>query len=569
VTAPIRRGPLVLVAALGLVASTLFFGATAIGAPNPLIDKANGHAALDNGKGVAHFSGGREVTFDERAERADLQAGSSDGAPDATVSALGCANRGSGTNPRLNQDCTLRRQAEEQVAVNPVDANNVVAGQNDSRVGFNHCGFDYSLDGGVRWGDGQPPFFQRLSPAGHIYDAASDPSVTVDGTGRAWFSCVLFDINDSASAVMAVPSTPGLKGSAYANVATGSSAFVVAESGDPGHAFDKEFIAADPRAGHSGAYVTFTDFQSSPNCSRKNNKGGLCQAPIYLSKWTGASWTSPIQISGQSALCTTGDTFSPQLPANACNFDSGSMPIVMADGSVFVAFENFNTPTLVNQILGVHVSADLATVGAPVKVGVADGTNDALCDFGRGPEECVDSLNVRTGDFPAIALDPTNADHLVATWQDSRAATVKGNYNVVVSESHDGGATWSDATGGGTLFKTAGAYFQPALAISSGGDLAVSLYRANTAQHTAAVGDGTFGYGYLVRTGGSFGGYLPASDGQSYPSPQANAAQAGFLGDYSSAAAGAGSAVYFVWSDTRNSSSAGPDEDVFIFKTTI
>ena len=91
---------------------------------------ANGHPALDSGKPVSHFSGALEVTFDdERAEAADVQSSiGSDTPPDAAASALGCANRGSLTNPRLNQDCTLRRQAEEQVTVNPTDPTNVIAG---------------------------------------------------------------------------------------------------------------------------------------------------------------------------------------------------------------------------------------------------------------------------------------------------------------------------------------------------------------------------------------------------------------------------------------------------------
>ncbi len=98
----------------------------------------------------------------------------------------------------------------------------------------------------------------------------------------------------------------------------------------------------------------------------------------------------------------------------------------------------------------------------------------------------------------------------------------------------------------------------------------VSTYRANTVLHGAAVGDGTFGYGYLVGSSGTFGGYTAASELQNYPSPQANAAQRGFMGDYSSvAAAPSGNIVYMTWSDTRNSNSLGPDEDIFVFKVTI
>jgi hypothetical protein len=541
--------------------------------PQPLLQPVNGHARLDNGKSVSHPSGGTEVAFDEeRAEMAGL-AGQADLPPDASASALGCANRGSVTNPRVNQDCTLRRQAEEQVAVNPFDATNVVAGQNDSRVGFNKCGFDYSLNGGTTWGDGQPPFYQHLSPLGHTYDAGSDPALTFDGTGRAWFSCVLFDVNTNASGLAVVPSTAALKGSAYSNVAAGASPFVVAEDADGHHFFDKEFIAGDHRPGNTSVYVTFTDFQAFSFCSRSNNRSGQCQSPIFIAKWNGTKWTTPVEISGSGSFCTGGDAFNPQLPANACNFDQGSMPVVLPNGDVFVVFNNFNTPTLVNQQLGVRVTVngDTLTPSPPVKVGVDNESKAALCDFGRGPEQCVDSLNIRSQDFPAVALDPTNANHLVATWTDTRKSTVAGNYDIVVSESTDGGATWSDQAGAGTVLTTAGAYFEPSAAVTApSGRTVISAYHANTARHTAKIGDGTFGYGFFVSAGESFSGYKPASDGQAYPSPQANATQAGFLGDYSSvAAAPSGDTAYLVWADTRNSSSLGPDEDVFVFKLVL
>jgi hypothetical protein len=378
------------------------------------------------------------------------------------------------------------------------------------------------------------------------------------------------DVATNASGLFVVPSTAGLKGSAYSNVPQGASGFVVGEDATGSVFFDKELIAGDHRPGASAVYVTFTEFQSSPTCKRPGNPGGLCQSPIYISKWNGSAWTAPVQISGRSPLCTLGNSFGPLFPPDACNFDQGSFPVVLPDGDVFVAFSNFNTPTLVNQQLGVlvHVSGDTLTPDAPVRVGLDDETRAALCDFGRGPEQCVDSLNVRSNDFPAVALDPTDPAHLVAVWTDTRASVGAGNYDVIVSESHDGGRTWSDGSGGGTVLTTSGAFFQPSVAISApSGRVVASMYRANTALHGAAVGDGTFGYGYQVRSGAGFGGYLPASDGQAYPSPQANASQRGFLGDYSSVAASpTGDVLHLIWSDTRNSSAAGPDEDVFTFR---
>ena len=564
------------VTASALIAGVVLTGTAVNAGPNPFLDKANGHPTLENGKPIAHPSSGTEVTFDdERATGADVQSSaSSDAPPDATATALGCANRGSATNPRMNQDCTLRRQAEEQITVNPVDPSNIIGGQNDSRIGFNKCGFDYSLNSGTTWGDGLPPFFQHLSPIGHTYDAASDPAVTVDGTGRAWFSCVLFDVESNASAVAAVRSTPGLKGSAYANIGAGASPFIVAETASGADFYDKEFVAADWRPGQTSVYITFTDFQASSSCKRSFNLGGFCASPIMLSKWaangTSGSWSTPIEISGHSPLCVGGSTFSNKLSnSDACNFDQGSFPVVMPDGSVYVVFNNFNTPTLVDQQLGVHVSADLLSISAPVKVGSDDESHAALCDFGRGPEQCVDSLDVRNDDFPALAIDHTTG-RLTAVWTDTRSGTT-GKYDIVVSESADG-VTWSDATpgGGAVLEPSTGTYFEPSVAITATGKVVVSTYRANTVLHTAAKGDGTFGYGYLVKSGSTFGSYTNASDSQTNPSPEKNASQRGFLGDYSSiAAAPTGNLVYMAWSDTRNSSSAGPDEDIFLFSVAI
>lgn len=564
-----------LLGGVGVALTVLFSLLTqpASASANPMLDPANGHATLTaNGKLLPHPSGGSEVAFDdERALDADATAGTADNPPDATATALGCANRGSVTNPRVNQDCTLRRQAEEQVAVNPIDPNNIVAGQNDSRVGFNKCGFDYSLNGGATWGDGLPPFYQHLSPIGHTYDAGSDPALAVDGTGRAWFSCVVFDVNSNASGLIVTRSTPALKGSAYSNVGAGASPYVVAEDASGANFYDKEFLAADTRPGQSTAYVTFTDFQSNPNCKKSFNLSGFCQSPIFISKWkaAGGGWTTPIEISGSGPLCTGGNTFNPQIGASDCNFDQGSFPRVLSNGDVYVVFNNGNTPTAVNQQLGVyvHVNGDTMSADAPVKVGTDDETNAALCDFGRGPEQCVQSLNIRSDDFPALVVDPANSQHLAATWTDTRNSTaVNGAYDIVVSESNDGGASWTETA----VLNPTGAYFEPSVTITAASSkVVVSGYRANQAQ-TQSPGAGTYGYGYFVKSRSSFGGYQPASDGQTYPSPQANRQQKGFLGDYSSIAASpTGDTVYMVWADTRNISSIGPDEDVFLFKTKV
>jgi len=147
---------------------------------------------------------------------------------------LGCTRRNSDGNQRVNQDCSFRRQAEEDITYNPADPKNLIAGQNDSRVGYNQCGIDFSTDGGHNWGDLLPPFrqhenapeFDGPSAANpnnntlahdvgthHTYDAASDPASAVDSRGRAYFSCVIFDVFSNASGLFATQSPLGANGS--------------------------------------------------------------------------------------------------------------------------------------------------------------------------------------------------------------------------------------------------------------------------------------------------------------------------------------------------------------------
>ena len=98
------------------------------------------------------------------------------------------------------------------------------------------------------------------------------------------------------------------------------------------------------------------------------------------------AWSTPISISGASPLCTGGNTFDKKADPSACNCNQGSMPVVLADGSVFVVFNNGNTPTLRNQQLGRTVSAAGLPTGSVIKVGRDDETMLGLCDFGRGAE---------------------------------------------------------------------------------------------------------------------------------------------------------------------------------------
>ncbi len=544
---------------------------------------------------------------------------------------LGCRIRNTNGNVRVNQDCTFRRQAEESIEINPSDPTNLIAGQNDSRIGYNKCGFDYSFDSGAHWGDGIPPFYQRenhpeldgptaanpnrntiLGGQGtaHTYDAGSDPAIAFDSAGRAFFSCVLFDVHSNASGLLVTQSPEGAGGAFYDNVSATGRPFVVVEDNAPldAHALvfhDKEFITADFHAGspnRDNVYVTWTVFVFDKNCALPpRNEASYCSSPIFGSMSTnhGVTWSTPEEISGSSSLCSFGNFFDRRRSFNACDFDQGSDPITMPNGDLAVIFNNGNTaagnPN--SQQLGVVChptgSSTAGTAhlncGAPNKVGDDVVVGEPQCNFGRGPEECIPGPWIRTNDFPRIGADPTN-NALYAVWQDYRNA----EYDIQISRSVNGGLTWS-ASGTVNPPTTPGTdHYMPAVDIGTGNAVAVSYYKSDRVANentTPAAGftpcpppvflppttpcqddvqNKPSSYWLSGRAQAAPTVATPFVEVKVSPDfAPPDGAQAGFNGDYSGLAV-TGTTAHPVWSDTRNSAAVTSptqgvihDEDIF------
>jgi hypothetical protein len=539
--------------------------------------------------------------------------------PDLGTSAatLGCSERNGGSghetrgggNVRVNQDCTYRRQAEEDITYNPRDPQNLVAGQNDSRVGFNQCGIDWSLDNGRHWGDMLPPYRSRINnPAEqepipgdpnrhtieggpgtfHTYDFASDPASAVDYYGRAYFSCVALDINYPASAVYVTQSPPYAKGSYYYNWSLRR--FTVVEDNSEVISHDKNMISADryrtsPNRGN--VYVTWTAFKFGDQCIRPGNAAGYCGSPIFGSMSTdgGFHWSTPEEISGTSdTLCFFGDFFDPASDPHACDFDQGSYSVALPNGDLQVVFNSGNTaPGDPNsEILGVHChpAGNSATGTAslncvePALVGRDITVGEPRCDFGRGPEECVPGPYIRTNDFPRITKDNTQNNHTYAVWQDYR----NGEYDIQLSQSLDGGLTWHEA---GTVNPDRGLdHYMPATDQSpdQGDRNGVSYYRSERVPNenvtppegfTPGVDPGVQARNSDYVLAGGFGANTPYAFrvvSPAFPPPDGN--QAGFNGDYSGLTINRGTEAHPIWSDTRNEdpdpvNGNTHDEDVF------
>jgi hypothetical protein len=496
---------------------------------------------------------------------------------------VGCTNvfTGNGmTNTRVNQDCSLRRQAEEVVVVNPTNPKNLVAGQNDSRVGFNKCGYDWSFDGGKTWGDQLPPFYQFLLGDGHTADACSDPTATFDAKGNAYIGGLLFDINSAANAVVVSKSNAGIGGAFYhtpANVPfqeyLENPLGVVTSDTDPNIANDKEFIVADSHAKSPKAnnvYATWTRFNGATGAG----VGG--DSPIFFSQSVdgGATWSKELEISGASTACTL---FSGESNANACDQDQGSSPAVGPDGTVYVAFGNGNVPGVgigQSMIVSCPASADCSLAASwtsPVRIDVLSATEPVGPDPTSGcsaARACLPPNGYRLDPFVTITASVDNNKNVYVSWSDFRngqancnpngsaaTATTPCNNDVFYAFSKDGAKTFSSTvnlTSASRFGLTA--QWMPWSAISGDGSvLWVAFYDREYGKcESTGCNDITLAkvsnpaskspkVSYQRITTASMPNLVPAN----------NPAQAGFLGDYMWVTVDPTGVPLVVWADTR------------------
>jgi hypothetical protein len=576
-------------------------GATSQMVGNNVLNKAvkfeEGLAASDGFR--VNVSGGTVTTALEATGFLQRRAGHNAGKVPAmsSLGTQGCQNRFTGGGPggpniRVNQDCSLRRQAEEVVVANPTNSRNLIAGQNDSRIGFNHCGYDWSRDRGKTWGDQVPPFYQFVMADGHTADACSDPTATFDSKGNAYVGGVLFDVGSAASAFVVAKSNAGIGGAFYhsPDPAGGFQTYrdtplgVVASDNDPNIFHDKEFIVADSTSSSPKAdnvYATWTRFDLDTGA------GVGAHSPIYFSQSTngGATWSPGIEISGSNAnFCTA---VSGEANPNACDQDQGSHPIVGPDGTVYVAFFNGNTPILgenQHMIVKCPAAADCsnpASWAAPVKISDDFGFQpfgpvaSTGCPAGR---QCIPPNGYRVQDetFGSISID--SAGRLYHVFSDARnlgancnplgsaaTATPPCDTDVFYSYSTDGGMTWSAET---KLTPAGSAQWQPWGAVAPNGKkLFIGYYdRSYGNCETTGCNDIT-----MVTVG------KPATSSptlkftrittSSMPNLVVanNPIQAGFLGDYMWVSTDRRGNPLVVWADTRGLGGT-VEEDVYLAK---
>ena len=486
----------------------------------------------------------------------------------------------------VNQDTAGAPQNETSIAVDPNNANRVVASMNDyvsrawsctiagtpcSALGDGYSGTYFSNDGGKTWCcvSSDPDHLGTLIPGvehltGGQYDAGGDPSVAFDSQGHVYYAGLGFDRT-------APPNTVAVNKGTFDNSGhlTWSAPTFINATTAPSTLNDKPWVAVDSHASSAfrdRVYVSWTRFIFNPH------NGRYVQSPIMFaySRDGGATFSAPQLIVGNVL------------------YGSGSHPTVGPDGTLYVFWDGSTRLAALDSIWMVKSTDGGVSWSKPVAV-------SQLVDI-------IPLANTafRVNSFPAAAVAPDGT--LYVNWasmmSDATGALCSAPTNsgchstVLYSKSTDGGSTWStparvfptldSATqtaigypvtqpdGSGVLNAPAPARrvdaVFPAVSISPAGRVYMSAYAADVVSpwQTCAAGPPP-PVGRITCT--TLGDYInnarldyvvadlttgTTSIVTTHPINTQNGFGGGFFGDYTDIAAGPDEAFHALWTDSNN-----------------
>ena len=372
---------------------------------------------------------------------ADPAAASRAAAPSSVrpvAASAACTNK-FGDNVKVNQNCLNltdadlagrgQSQNETWLAVDPNNANHLVASYNDYRRGDGTCGVSYSLDAGKTWADATTPNgFTRGAAFGgeprEYWQAGGDTSVAWDSRGNAYLSCQLFNRGagtspniDQSSAFYVYRST-GTNGASW-NFAGHPVAELDDTAGTGAALLDKQLLTVDnstTSAFRDRVYVTWTLFAADGT------------GYIYESHSAdyGQTFSAPVLVSGTSALCD--NTFGVPTPNGTCNENQDSQPFTAPDGTLYVVYSNFNNAVSGgenrNQVMLARSTDGGASFSAPVRVGFFNDLPDCPtyqngADPGRAcvPEKGPSANSIfRANNYAIGAVNPTAPNTVAVTY---------------------------------------------------------------------------------------------------------------------------------------------------------
>lgn len=422
-------------------------------------------------------------------------------------------------NIRLNSDTTTELQNEEQVAINPTDANNMVAVWRDFRLGYRQVAWGYTFDGGATWTDGG--LFVEPN-----YPYQSDPGVTADRHGNFYAIVLSFTNTSSPNGFYVYKSTNG-------GVSWGPPMEVI--NGVPNVFEDKEFIACDrtdsPHA--DNLYVVWTRFYTTQILMRRSTNGGWLWDPtVTVSDQNGVQFPIPV-VGPQGELYVAWTRYSPAAIMFDVSTDGGS-----SFGTDRQVTTVYTASTVLNGGINAygspHMDADIST--GPYRGRVYVAFMDRRAGYGdfdiwvtSSDDQGVSwTTPVRVNDDPVnngrdqflpwLVVD--NLGVVTVVFLDRRHDPQNRTYHCVLTQSFDGGATW-----------------EPNVQVSG---------VASDPQYAALAGP--LDAGSESGTGGPAGAVGAAGDG---PVPSVEPSRAGLLGEYIGVTSWNGRPTP-IWTDIRN-----------------
>jgi hypothetical protein len=420
-----------------------------------------------------------------------------------TPFAPNCGGPGENLGGGLNYPNT---EVEPWFEVNPANAQNLVGFWQQDRWsdgGSHGLVAGVSHDGGLTWSKSWPAFSNcagGTATNGGGYERSSDPWISFSADGTLHAIGISFDSSTAHNAVLTSRSLNG--GDTWQPTITLREDN--SRSGPNANLFnDKESITADPV--HTNNVYAVWDRIESPN----NNPLTPPQAYANSLAFRGPAWFARSTTTGASWE-TARPIFAPK-PSRTQTI--GNQIVVLPDGTLVDGF-NYITGNNGHQMragdkVGVIFSSDQGTTWSSTPTIVS-----SMGDTGNRDPEPVNCpgdntpstpcLLVRTGDIiPDFAVDYSGAatrGYMYAVWQTHRTATVTQlgstlpvDDTIVVSQSTDGGHTWSDPVK--VNHTTAGKQaFTGSVHVSSNGDVAVTYYDFRN----DALGDAALSTDYWV-----------------------------------------------------------------------
>jgi len=353
-------------------------------------------------------------------------------------SSQGSCSANLGNNVKVNQNCLNlsdpdlqgRGQAnnEPSIAVDPFNSKHLVASDNNYIRGDGTCGSYFSLNGGQTWSNTTAPngFTRGTSFAREYWQGGGDTSVAWDTHGNAYLSCQLFNrgtatsANPDQSSTFVVFRATQNNGASWNFPGRYSVPFIFDPAGTSGTLQDKALMAIDDNPSspfRDRIYVTWTAFAAD---------GSAYIYEVHSDDY-GETFSQPVVVSGASPDCTV--TFGAGTPQGPCNENQFSDPFVGPDGSLYVAWNNFNNAITGNdnrnQVLLAKSTDGGQTFSAPVKV--SDYYDLPDCDTYQGqgadsfracvPEKGSSTKSVfRATNYPSGQVDPKNPNVVAVTF---------------------------------------------------------------------------------------------------------------------------------------------------------